>query len=37
MFERACVSGDGVADLISLNNLLGGYRGNQVGVVIVFL
>ena len=24
MFERACVSGDGVADLISLNNLLEG-------------
>ena len=36
MFERAYVSGDGVADLISLNNL-GGYRGNQVGVVIVSL
>ena len=29
------VIGDGVADLISLNNLLGGCRGNQVGVVIV--
>ena len=37
VFERACVSGDGAADLISLNNLLGGYRGNQVGVVIVSL
>ena len=37
MFEHACVSGDGVADLISLNNLLGRYRGNQVGVVIVSL
>ena len=34
MFEHACVSGDGVADLISLNNLLGGCRGNQVDVVI---
>ena len=31
------MSGDGVADLISLNNPLGGYRGNQVGVVIVSL
>ena len=37
MFERACVSGDGVADLISLNNLLRGCRENQVGVVIVSL
>ena len=37
MFEGACVSGDGVGDLISLNNLLGGYRENQVGVVIVSL
>ena len=26
LFERACVSGDNVADLISLNNLLGGCR-----------
>ena len=37
MFERVCVSGDGVADLISLHNLLGGCRGNQVGVVIMSL
>ena len=37
MFERTCVSGDGVADLISLNSLLGGYRRNQAGVVIVSL
>ena len=37
MFERVCVSGDGVADLISLNSLVGVYRGNQVGVVIVSL
>ena len=31
------MSGDGVADLISLYNLLGECRGNQVGVVIVSL
>ena len=37
MFECACVSGDAVADLISLNNLLGGCRENQVVVVMVSL